>query len=1082
MARGNIFAVRLSHFVRGCVVGVTLLSSMSFRLATTSQLIAGAFCCAASAVAAGESAEAKRTFNLPRGDAGTTLSQFASASRRQIFFMMDKVRGQQTNAVAGEFSPREALDRMLAGTALVALQDNQTGAFVIQRATETESAPPDSPAPQPKTAEAPSSPMKRKSTVAAVAAWLAVVLAPAHAADTAANRAASTADDRATILLSPFEVKEDTDNGYTAVSALSGGRTDTPLKLTPAAVSVMTKQFLDDIAATDFISASEWATNVTPLVDQDHFVGGNISINLRNMGQTFQSRNHFMWYVNSDAYNTERYEFARGPNGVLFGDGGAGGIATTLTKRARFDARRTSTSLWGTSYGGYRATIDHNQPVSKNFALRFNALYENMPGWREYNDRYRWGAHLAGTFRLTPKSQIRFEIEKGGYQRAVYSNYYTDQASYWDGRTAYDGTAALSTNGTGVARLATTPYFVYIPGTANGGLNDYQTFYQSTGSGVGLHPAAKQRTDLPNIARLPYKDYNVQPPDSMATMQLYTYSAFIDHRFSNNFYVELGYNRVRDLYGVDENLDRFADYRIDVNRVLPGGALNPNFGKAYTDVVRRTQEPLGHMIDEVRAMGNYRFDHGWLKQSFSGIAGSRIERYNNYRSGLRRVNGPIADINNAANQIRERRYWDQVGVDFGPPPVIPGVELAYVNIFHSRQRKTIDYFQILSISRLFKDRVVVSLGARRDNLFGTQETTDGMPTINGRPQLGALIVEPGETPRVVVGGKASTEYSPTSTNAGVVYYVLRDLGVFANYSETFATPGSGVNLIDGRAVGVSQSTGYDVGFKLELLNGRISGSASYYTSEQIGRAIAGPRAAEMNRIWTNLNRLDLATINYRDTEDVKGSGYEFDLNANPTRNLRLTFNLALPKASAVNLRPGQRAYLAEHLATWQAGANDAANPNRVQIQNDINTLVNSINGLTPGTLFDQTFKYTSNLYGTYTLPGRWKNLSIGGGANIRGRQKVGNVQVPVNEPYNYLYTPAYYLVSAHAAYRHKFGDKLAARFQLNISNLLDNDDLIYRNFGTYRPGNIASNPLVQVPNQVAIPDPRKFTFSATLEF
>jgi hypothetical protein len=59
---------------------------------------------------------------------------------------------------------------------------------------------------------------------------------------------------------------------------------------------------------------------------------------------------------------------------------------------------------------------------------------------------------------------------------------------------------------------------------------------------------------------------------------------------------------------------------------------------------------------------------------------------------------------------------------------------------------------------------------------------------------------------------------------------------------------------------------------------------------------------------------------------------------------------------------------------------------------------------------------------------------------------------------------------------------LSARFQLNVSNLLDNDNLIYRNFGSYRPGNIATNPLVQVPNQVAMPEPRKFTLSATFDF
>ena len=67
-------------------------------------------------------------------------------------------------------------------------------------------------------------------------------------------------------------------------------------------------------------------------------------------------------------------------------------------------------------------------------------------------------------------------------------------------------------------------------------------------------------------------------------------------------------------------------------------------------------------------------------------------------------------------------------------------------------------------------------------------------------------------------------------------------------------------------------------------------------------------------------------------------------------------------------------------------------------------------------------------------------------------------------------------------YRHKFSEKLTARFQLNISNLLDNDDLMFRNYGTYRLGGISTNPLMQLPNQVTMPEPRKFTLSATFDF
>ena len=916
----------------------------------------------------------------------------------------------------------------------------------------------------------------------AVTALLLLAGAPALRAQTTV----ATSNDRppaggdSTITLSPFEVREDSENGYTATSALSGGRTDTPLKLTAAAVSVMTSQFLTDIASTDFQTALQWATNAVPENDLTHQVGGGISINLRNMGGSFQSRNHFMWYVPSDAYNTERYEFSRGPNGVLFGDGGAGGLSTTLTKRARFNGRHTSASLWGTSYGGYRSTLDHNQQISKDFAVRFNALYEDMPTWRENTDNYRWGAHLAGTYRLTSRNQFRFEVEKGGYERAMLPNYYADQGSLWDGRTAYDGVTAPSTTGTGVTRLSSSPYFVYIPGTSNNGLNDYQTFYQSTGSGVGLYPAAKQRTDLPNLGKWPYKDWNMQPTDSKSTLNFYTFSTYLDHRFSDNFYIEAGYNRTRQIYGVHESQLRFSDYRIDVNRVLPGGTPNPNFGKTYSDLTRLTGQSENTM-DEGRVMANYRFQPAsWLLQSFSAIGGSRIDHFNSYGRALRRVNGTNPNVNDASNNIRERRYWDQVGTKYGPPPSIPGVELAYVPTSHSRQRKTIDYLQLLSISRFFNDRLAVSLGARKDSVLAYQETSQ--TGTNGYPILGASLVQPNRTIVFVPGAKARTKLDPTSTNAGVVYYVLRDLGVFANYSETFSTPGSGPNFIDGRAPDISKSTGYDFGLKLELFNGKVSGSVSYYTSEQIGRTVGGSRTGEIDRIWTNLNQLDKLVVSYRDTEDVKGTGYEFDLNANPTRNLRLSFNYAIPKASAVNLRPDLRAYVAQNLATWQAAANNANNPNRAQIQTDINTIQSDINGLTPGTQFNGTYKYTSNIYATYTLPGNWRNLSIGGGANIRGKQKVGNVQLPANQPYSYLYANSYYLVSAHAAYRHRFSDKLTARFQLNISNLLDNDDLQVRNFGTYRPGNIASNPLVQIPNQVTIPDPRKFTLSATFDF
>ena len=164
---------------------------MSLRFVSSPHVITGIVCCALPAVA---QEEARQNYSLPRGDAATTLRQFAGASGRQIIFMMDKVRGEQTNAIAGEFSPREALERMLAGTALVAVQDEATKAFVIKRSAKLPQSDSSEPTPQPKTAEDPSKPMNRKNIIAVIAGWLAITLAPVqpvHAAD--GNTARQTA-------------------------------------------------------------------------------------------------------------------------------------------------------------------------------------------------------------------------------------------------------------------------------------------------------------------------------------------------------------------------------------------------------------------------------------------------------------------------------------------------------------------------------------------------------------------------------------------------------------------------------------------------------------------------------------------------------------------------------------------------------------------------------------------------------------------------------------------------------------------------------------------------------------------------
>ncbi len=75
----------------------------------------------------------RRTFDLPADSAEKTLKLFSVQSGRGLLVSTEIAKGVQTNAVKGELTPGEALDKMLAGTGLVFTQDEKNGAFVVRR-------------------------------------------------------------------------------------------------------------------------------------------------------------------------------------------------------------------------------------------------------------------------------------------------------------------------------------------------------------------------------------------------------------------------------------------------------------------------------------------------------------------------------------------------------------------------------------------------------------------------------------------------------------------------------------------------------------------------------------------------------------------------------------------------------------------------------------------------------------------------------------------------------------------------------------------------------------------------------------
>ena len=76
-------------------------------------------------------AEPRRFYNIPRGDAADTLKHFAAESGTQLIYLLDTVRGVTTNAVNGELTAREALQRLIVDTVLVVRVDGKSGAMMV---------------------------------------------------------------------------------------------------------------------------------------------------------------------------------------------------------------------------------------------------------------------------------------------------------------------------------------------------------------------------------------------------------------------------------------------------------------------------------------------------------------------------------------------------------------------------------------------------------------------------------------------------------------------------------------------------------------------------------------------------------------------------------------------------------------------------------------------------------------------------------------------------------------------------------------------------------------------------------------
>jgi len=898
-----------------------------------------------------------------------------------------------------------------------------------------------------------------------------------------------------TLVLSPFEVTGSKDDGYVAASTLAGSRLNTSLADTPAAVSVFTKDFLDDIGALSNVDALQYGLNANR--DLTEYTGGvgvqqsDAVIQLRGLSAAIY-RDYFTWRVSSDAYATERIDFARGPNSILFGVGAVGGVMNIGTKTALIGKNANTVQVRIGDADDYRGAIDVNASIGKKFAVRVSAAKQDRKSWREFDNYHLEGAALAMTYRPFAYTSIRVQAEHNDKRQVTampWLNY--DFLSPW----INGGSQIAATNTTPVigTQNNTSRALVWDPISGSGLQSWFNTRITSAAPSAVVIGTGRSFT---NFSIVP-KYASLSGPTNATDNRNSVYTIFVGQKLGQ-LDIELAYNR----QGATRNIRAFSGgskVQADVNPLLPNGQANPNVGKLYFEANPSSLD-IYDWAETWRATLGYKWDLSDRKMGVHQLSALAMrETFDNANATALLVNITPAgtsiyplDQTNANNRINMRTYLDYSSSDpskrgaFSPSkyPVenINGVTAAFRPVTPTQaiggSTAVTDSYMIADQSQFWSNRLIVTMGMRHD------KQVVHLPSSNGGrdPVTGVYL----ERERDV----SQNEFSGNTHSLGAVFRPLPWLGLFYNFSKNFSLQGQ--TSILGDALGAKTGQGHDFGAKFNLMSGRINLTITHYQVNQLNQffntaIVTTTLLPLVNNIYEALGQTAKSlTTTGRDTADVVSDGWEMDLTANVTKHWKMMLNANQANVGTSNTLPRFNSIITANQPEWLQNSSvkllhvtglSGGQLGVSTIGDGVNALNTTIAILAPNGLVPlQHIKYRANLFTVYSFGsadelgpiGKWlKNVSVGGGLNYTGKPVVGYNTTDSRLPVFYGGENIIYngMLSKNFKLR-----RTTVKMQVNINNVFNNTDLrvMYKDqTGSYRYN---------------LQPPRSWSFTTSLQF
>jgi len=320
-------------------------------------------------------ADSPASLDVPAGELATALKALASQARVDLVYQLDQVKDIHTEGVKGKYSPQEAVSVLLKGTSL-RVYATQSGAMVITT-------------PRARTGSQDSSGTRNLSSTRSQLSLAQVdqeTQSVANETPRAEKRNYEAANDQ------PARLEE---------IVVTAQKREQRLQDVPISISVLTGDNLDKSSFTGVTDALSLVPGVSASTTAQ---GGGTLLAVRGViagGPAFAGSSPIGYYVDSvpfslmgfaiapdfNAFDLQRIEVLRGPQGTLYGASSENGLVRVLTNdpdlnHFELKGRATGSYTGDGGSGNYRADTAINVPlIEGKLAARAVVGYESLSGW-----------------------------------------------------------------------------------------------------------------------------------------------------------------------------------------------------------------------------------------------------------------------------------------------------------------------------------------------------------------------------------------------------------------------------------------------------------------------------------------------------------------------------------------------------------------------------------------------------------------------------------------------------------------------------------------------------------------------------